>query len=55
MPTVCKAIPLPLFKLFFCEPVFLPDDGWDRQPKHAVEMDKNQYASLNSYVVRRDK
>jgi len=28
----------------FCEPGFLPDDGRNRQPKHEVQLNKNQYS-----------
>jgi hypothetical protein len=27
----------------FCWPVFLPDDDWNRQPKHVVKLNKNQF------------
>jgi len=25
----------------FCEPVFLPSNGWNRQPKHVVELNNS--------------
>ena len=27
----------------FSEPIFLPDGGWNRQPKHVVELNENRY------------
>jgi len=30
----------------FCEPIFLPNDGWSRQPKHAAKLGKNQYTKF---------
>jgi hypothetical protein len=27
----------------FCGPVFLPDNDWNRQPKHVVKLNKNQF------------
>lgn len=37
----------------FCESAFLLDDGRNIQPKHAVQLSKNQYKNLYSYVVRK--
>ena len=28
---------------YFCEPVFLPDDGWNKQPELVMEFNKNLY------------
>ena len=41
MMTVCMERPLPFF-YSSCETIFLPDYGWNWQPKHVVELNKNE-------------
>ena len=31
------------FSIFFCEPISLPEDGWNGQPKPVVALNKNKY------------
>jgi hypothetical protein len=49
IPTVCKERFLPFYCV--CESVFLPDDGCNRQPKHVVELNKNQCTTSTRHIV----
>jgi hypothetical protein len=51
---VCMEKPLPLF-YSPCEAVFRNANGWNRQPKHVVELNKTNIRNLCSCVARKVK
>jgi len=54
---MCFINPLSLLYLFysFCGPVFLPHDGWNRQPKHVVKLNRKSIQDICGCGVRKEK